>query len=494
MPSVKFTQDTFMQARPRYMSLGSILSGTPPGKEMVPLFGRQVDEDLTLTTGTYNLNTTRNKGTTIASVFGLGGQVLTVPGLSALNAATVGQYVYHDTIDRSARIIEVGGGVALSGTTGGTSGGAQTFIIGALSSTATLRVGQYVSSTAISGIARIDQIIDANSVQVSASMFPAISATFTFGSYIGTNKTVLQPSLVSSFTATVQPTRLTRAHDMPFARLSAITANTDLTLMTTGFSQARNFHAGDVVLLINMSGDATNFSNVGNYEFCVVKSTAVLPDKIILRSPLTRILGVGSNANLTGQTVMMYRVPEYSTVTLTGGIVTANPYVAPGASFLYGGVVALMADYVNATTSPAAFQASEKGYSRIPTATPYFDSRVTRDAYLQKLVMGNASSADGTVGGGIVFVAARQIDDVTAASNGSPGPSSNGGAGGSCILISEDIKRTSGISAVKVPGASQPDGVIKSLYRKLGATLANEDADGPGLVSWSTPAGYKQTL
>ncbi len=82
---------------------------------------------------------------------------------------------------------------------------------------------------------------------------------------------------------------------------------------------------GDEVMLINLQGDATNYSNVGTYEFLTVES--VNSTRIKFTTNITGTYGVGGNANLTGQKIIVQRVPHYNNVTISyGGTLTANDW------------------------------------------------------------------------------------------------------------------------------------------------------------------------
>jgi len=83
---------------------------------------------------------------------------------------------------------------------------------------------------------------------------------------------------------------------------------------------------GDVVLLTNLQGDATNYGNVGNYEF--LKVASVSSNTITFTTNIQNIYGAtSSNSDLTGQKVILQRVPQYSNVTVNDGVtVTGNSW------------------------------------------------------------------------------------------------------------------------------------------------------------------------
>lgn len=73
--------------------------------------------------------------------------------------------------------------------------------------------------------------------------------------------------------------------------------------------------AGDEVMLINLQGDATNYGNVGNYEFLTVSS--VSGTTINFTTNIQKIYGATTdNATLTGQKIVVQRVPNYTDVTI----------------------------------------------------------------------------------------------------------------------------------------------------------------------------------
>jgi len=77
--------------------------------------------------------------------------------------------------------------------------------------------------------------------------------------------------------------------------------------------------AGDEVMLINLQGSTTYFSNVGNYENFYV--TNVTSNTLTLGTNITQIYGATtSNSNLTGQNVAVQRVPNWTNVTVNSGV------------------------------------------------------------------------------------------------------------------------------------------------------------------------------
>jgi len=76
---------------------------------------------------------------------------------------------------------------------------------------------------------------------------------------------------------------------------------------------------GDEVLLINLQGDATNFGNVGNYEIKEVARINYGQNTVFFTTNLDKIYGAtDSNADITGQKIMLQRVPRYRSLRVNG--------------------------------------------------------------------------------------------------------------------------------------------------------------------------------
>ncbi len=85
---------------------------------------------------------------------------------------------------------------------------------------------------------------------------------------------------------------------------------------------------GDEVMIINVKGNATNKTNIGNYEF--VKIAYIYGDMIGFSTPLTKFYGNANNFDNIGnssgqQKVMIVRVPNYNDVTING-LLTGNAW------------------------------------------------------------------------------------------------------------------------------------------------------------------------
>ncbi|GEM_PF-1045912 len=79
----------------------------------------------------------------------------------------------------------------------------------------------------------------------------------------------------------------------------------------------QSIKAGDEVILINMQAPGSNTKNVGQWEFCDVKTAS--GSTIVCEKNLTKTYGSSSNSNLSGQRVMVQRVPNYGNLNIAGG-------------------------------------------------------------------------------------------------------------------------------------------------------------------------------
>lgn len=141
--------------------------------------------------------------------------------------------------------------------------------------------------------------------------------------------------------------------------VSAISTNT-VTLTGTGTdgtaatSASTSLAANDEVMLINLQGDATNNGNVGVYETFTVQS--VSSATVTFTTNVAGTYGVGGNSTLTGQKIVLQRVPNYTNVTVNSGItLTANAWDGT-----YGGMVAFKAN--GTVTVTGSISTTAKGY------------------------------------------------------------------------------------------------------------------------------------
>jgi len=75
---------------------------------------------------------------------------------------------------------------------------------------------------------------------------------------------------------------------------------------------------GDEVLLINMQGSTSAYKNVGNYEIKKIAKIDFASNKLFFATSLNNIYGATSNSSLTGQMIMVQRVPHYRNVVVKG--------------------------------------------------------------------------------------------------------------------------------------------------------------------------------
>ena len=75
---------------------------------------------------------------------------------------------------------------------------------------------------------------------------------------------------------------------------------------------------GDEVLVVNMQGSTSAYKNVGNYEIKKIAKIDFASNKLFFATALTKIYGATSNSSLSGQKVMVQRVPHYRNVYVKG--------------------------------------------------------------------------------------------------------------------------------------------------------------------------------
>jgi hypothetical protein len=122
--------------------------------------------------------------------------------------------------------------------------------------------------------------------------------------------------------------------------------------ISSGTSRPNGFAVGDEIMIINLKGTSTNYSNVGLYEF---KTITALPNStsITVDSNLT------NSYDGTTQKIMVQRVPNYTDVTInTGGSLTCNAFDGNK-----GGVVAFKASGTVTVNAADGITATSKGFS-----------------------------------------------------------------------------------------------------------------------------------
>jgi hypothetical protein len=125
--------------------------------------------------------------------------------------------------------------------------------------------------------------------------------------------------------------------------------------LTYGGPTPPGLAAGDDVLLINQQGSTSYNSNVGNYEILTISSINF--SAIVFTTNITGSYGTTSNADTTGQKIMVQRVPNYTNVTVNSGItLTASAWDGTK-----GGVVAFKAN--GTVTNNGTISANALGYT-----------------------------------------------------------------------------------------------------------------------------------
>lgn len=205
--------------------------------------------------------------------------------------------------------------------------------------------------------------------------------------------------------------------------VSSITSSSTLTLSSSPSSGC--LAANDVVLLINLQGDGTNVTNVGNYEFLEIQS--VSGNQITFTTNKTKYYGNGASddtnigTTTVNQRIMLQRVPQYSNVTIqSGGSLTANAWNGQK-----GGVLAFYASGTMDVQSGGSIDAVGKGFrggSALSSCTS-FDYSYQGESYNKTGVKTALANLGGGGGGN---TDCYEVDD----GGGGGGYGSSGGGGG----------------------------------------------------------------
>jgi hypothetical protein len=192
--------------------------------------------------------------------------------------------------------------------------------------------------------------------------------------------------------------------------VTAITSSSSTSDITVSGSSVTGVAVGDEMLLINVQGDTTYYSNVGNYEF--LRVSGISTNVISFNSPVSRSYGQSGNSVLGNQKITLQRVPNYSTVTITSaGSLTANNW-----SGSLGGIVAFKCDTLinsgSINTNGKGFRFgvggindSGAGCTQSPTPSPAGDRAesyqgVNSVAFCSRLGRSATTSIGGGGGGG----------------------------------------------------------------------------------------------
>ena len=174
----------------------------------------------------------------------------------------------------------------------------------------------------------------------------------------------------STFNINTQSNPANPSRTFPDAVAYKVSAfSTDNTAVTLADFPA-GLAAGDEVVLINLQGGSNfpspsatvspgvgNTGNVGNYEILTVRAINFGTNQLIFASPILKIYGAtDSNATLTGQKIIVQRIPRYRNVTVSG-ILTANAW--DGAT---GGLLFIKASGSLVVTSAGTISMQGRGY------------------------------------------------------------------------------------------------------------------------------------
>ncbi|MDP8231022.1 MAG: hypothetical protein P9L93_08010 [Candidatus Gorgyraea atricola] len=162
--------------------------------------------------------------------------------------------------------------------------------------------------------------------------------------------------------------------------VSAISTNSVTVASINGFA------AGDKALLINMQGSATYNGNVGKNEILDVSSAA--STTVTFSTNIAKIYGASaSNSDLTGQKIMLQRVPQYNAVTIqSGGSIICSAW--NGTS---GGVVAFSASGTVDIQSGGNINVDQKGFRTGDSSGP--------EGYIGRTATGGGTGGSGGCGG-----------------------------------------------------------------------------------------------
>jgi len=192
--------------------------------------------------------------------------------------------------------------------------------------------------------------------------------------------------------------------------VTAITSSTSTSNITVSGSSVTGVVVGDEMLLINVQGDTTYYSNVGNYEF--LRVSGISTNVISFNVPVSKSYGQTDNSTLGNQKVILQRIPNYSTVTVTSvGSLTANSW-----NGTFGGIVAFKCETLinsgSINTDGKGFRFgvggiadSGAGCTQYPTPAPAGDRAesyrgVNSVAFCSRLFENAISSIGGGGGGG----------------------------------------------------------------------------------------------
>ncbi len=167
-------------------------------------------------------------------------------------------------------------------------------------------------------------------------------------------------SLSTSFSPSSEASGSRTEADAVSYEVAAI-SGTDVTVNST----PDGIVAGDEVLLLNLHGSDSAYSSVGTYEFLEVAS--VSSNVLTMSSAVSETYGESSNTDLSDQTLLIQRVPQYVDVSVSsGGELTADAWDGSR-----GGVLAFRATGTVTVASGGVITVDELGYEAGATGTTY---------------------------------------------------------------------------------------------------------------------------
>ena len=123
------------------------------------------------------------------------------------------------------------------------------------------------------------------------------------------------------------------------------------TTISSGLTRPDGFAVGDEIMIINLKGTASNYANVGLYEF---KTITALPNS----TSITVNSNLNNSYNGTTQKIMVQRVPNYTDMTInSGGSLTSSAFDGNK-----GGVVVFRANGTVTVNVANGITVSNKGF------------------------------------------------------------------------------------------------------------------------------------
>ena len=141
----------------------------------------------------------------------------------------------------------------------------------------------------------------------------------------------------------------------------AVASITGASLVTT--VAPAGLAANDEVLILNLHGTDAARASVGTWEFRSVAS--VVGTTITLQSPIQELFGQTTNSVLTGQSIVVLRVPNFTSVTVNA----ASTLSVPAWNGTIGGVLAFRANGTVSVANTGSIHVDGRGYAGGATGT-----------------------------------------------------------------------------------------------------------------------------